>query len=141
MLLVPVPSTPTALRRRWFDPVHVLLDDCARRGVLPVGTAPARALRHRGGELRQAAQKRLGTAGRRARPVGSMRAAVRPGQRCVVVDDVLTTGATLAEACRALRAGGAVVAGPWCSPPCIPRPLRPPLIRPPTCGGPGEYPL
>ncbi|MEX5298745.1 phosphoribosyltransferase family protein [Kocuria sp. CPCC 205292] len=113
VLLVPVPTSPAALRRRWFDPVRLLLEDCSRRGVLPAGAVVDRGLRHRGSGtlLPGPAQKRLGAAGRRDRPTGSMRAAAAPGARCVVVDDVLTTGATLGEAARALRAGGAEVVG------------------------------
>ncbi|ALU40532.1 hypothetical protein AS188_13080 [Kocuria flava] len=110
VLLVPVPTAPAALRRRWFDPVAVLLDEAGRRGVLPAGTVVARALRNREAPAGPA-QKRLGAAARRTRPAGTMRAAVAAGRRCVVVDDVLTTGATLAEARRALAASGAVVVG------------------------------
>lgn len=113
VLLVPVPGAPGALRRRWFDPVRLLLEDGARRGVLPAGAAVVRGLRHRrtAGLLAGPAQKRLGRADRRARPPGSLRAVVPQGARCVVVDDVLTTGATLAEATRVLRAAGADVVG------------------------------
>jgi len=109
-LVVPVPSAPRALRRRGHDPVRALAETAV--GVLgssgvPVTCAPV---------LRQgrgvADQSGLGAAARTANLAGALRVTdpgrVR-GRRVVVVDDVITSGATLAEAARALRAAGARV--------------------------------
>jgi orotate phosphoribosyltransferase len=53
------------------------------------------------------------------------------GQRCIIVDDVLTTGATLAEAARALRAAGALVTGA-----VVLAATRPPVTRDFRAAGP-----
>jgi ComF family protein len=94
-----VPSSRSARRRRGYDPVRMLLARSGLRGA-PV-FAPARP--HR-------AQKSLSVVDRRSNLDGVFRLR-RPvaGRRFVLIDDVVTTGATLLEAARVLRDGGAEV--------------------------------
>lgn len=105
-LLVPVPSAPAAVRERGQDHARRLAAAAARR--LPATRSrpllrPARAV---------ADQSGLSSAQRAANLSGALRAGrCLDGVAVVVVDDVVTTGATLAEAARALRAAGAVVVG------------------------------
>ncbi len=98
--LVTVPSSRLAWRQRGFHPVDLLL----HRG----GLRPTRVLR----AVRETSdQVGLGRAERGSNKRGSL-AAVRAldGFRALVVDDILTTGATVLEARRAvLEAGGQVV--------------------------------
>lgn len=105
VLVVPVPSSPAAVRRRGDQPTLLL----ARRAVRALGRdfTAAPVLRMRRGTADQAA---LDRAGRQANLAGAMTttapARVR-GRHCVLVDDVLTSGATLSEGRRALLAAGA----------------------------------
>lgn len=113
---VPVPSSRSARRRRGREPVLDLTRDLGRE----LHRAGARhrplvlaALRHRRAVLDQAG---LGAPARAANLAGALRVApalerrVR-GRRLVVVDDVVTSGATLVEAARALSSAGGVVVG------------------------------
>lgn len=128
ILLVPVPTSGAAFRRRGFSPVHLLLAR-ARRIPALAGADVADVLRQARPTLNgprgrpglaagsPGGQKGLGRAARTRRVRGSMRikgGLRRPelnGRPCIVVDDVLTTGATLAEAARALHAAGGLVRG------------------------------
>lgn len=99
--LVIVPTSHGAYRRRGYDPVALL----ARRA----GLRPSRVLRHSRGTARQ---KSLGVEHRAANLRGAL-AATRSlaGRSFLIVDDVLTTGATLDEAARAIREAGGTVLG------------------------------
>ncbi|WP_435199659.1 ComF family protein [Janibacter sp. GS2] len=105
VLLVPVPSSPAAIRRRGDQPTLLLARRAAR--VLGPGVDVRGVLRMARGTADQAG---LDRAGRLANLSGAMRAS-RPslvrGRRCVLVDDVLTSGATLTEGRRALLCAGA----------------------------------
>jgi ComF family protein len=99
--LVPVPLHPRRERRRGFNQAEALAEAVARRAGLPV----ARVLRRGGGSGSQVGRGR----GDRARALqGSVAAlqGVRAPPRALLVDDVITTGATLAECAAALLAAG-----------------------------------
>lgn len=98
---VAVPSSSAARRRRGFEPVRLL----AGRAGIRLFPAFRPAVPHD-------AQKALGVA-ERARNLDGVFALARPvaGHRVLLLDDVVTTGATLAAAAEVLRAGGAEVVG------------------------------
>jgi len=105
LLVVPVPPSAAGTRRRGWDPVQLL----AARAGLPLHPALVRVGGGRG------AQKGRDRAARDRAARGSLwaRRSVR-GRRVLVVDDVVTSGSTVAEAARALRAAGAEVVGAAC---------------------------
>lgn len=97
--LAVVPSTPAARRERGYHPVRLLLRHAGFRA--------ADVLRIAGRRVDQAS---LGREARRANAAGSMAAVARlEGRSFVLVDDVVTTGSTIAEAVRAIRSAGGTV--------------------------------
>lgn len=99
--LLTIPSSRAARRRRGYLPVDLLLERA--------GFAPARVLRH----VRQPGdQAALGVGERWKNLSGSLVATRELSARSfIIVDDIVTTGATLWEARRAITADGGRVVG------------------------------
>lgn len=106
--LVAVPAHPARRRARGFDPAELLARALARRTGLPLATALRRGAR---------VSRQLGADRETRRDPGRLGFEARgPAPRnAILVDDVHTTGATLAACARALKAAGAqrVVAITW----------------------------
>ncbi len=105
-LVVPIPSTARALARRGFNPAAALARPLARRlGADYAATAL---------DFKKLppSSRGLGRTARAERMRGVFRARVQAlaGREVVLVDDVMTTGATVREATNAcLRAGASAV--------------------------------
>jgi predicted amidophosphoribosyltransferase len=124
LLLVPVPSRSAARRRRGEDVVRALavsaasrvrreLSQRVREGPRPRSVRVLPALRVRSGVIDQAG---LGARQRARNVAGAVRLRVGAGalvigSDCLVVDDVLTTGASARESARALESAGARIVG------------------------------
>lgn len=110
--LVPVPTARAQVRRRGADPVRLLAERAARDLVavgLDATALPAlrrvRSTRDQAGL--GALERRTNVAGAFAADPAVVARCVRAGiEEVIVVDDVLTTGASVREAVRALAAAG-----------------------------------
>lgn len=108
-LLVPVPLSTARLRRRGYNQALELGRQLARTLSLPL--TPRAAHRTRA----TAEQSRLDAAGRRRNVRGafSVDAAAVRGRHVALLDDVITTGATIAELARSVREAGAGRVEAW----------------------------
>lgn len=98
--LVPLPSRAQAIRRRGYRHVDTLCREAFGARVDPHALRFTRSLEDQAG---------LSRAARAANVRGAMRASRRlANRRVILVDDVVTTGASLREALRAVREVGAV---------------------------------
>jgi predicted amidophosphoribosyltransferase len=116
VLLLPVPATAAAARRRYGDHVRRLAERAAarlRRRGWPAAVGYPLTARPRADSAELSSAERLRTAAGAFAVVPRQLAAVREaalrGTRLVIVDDIVTTGATLAAVAGHLRAAGVEV--------------------------------
>jgi predicted amidophosphoribosyltransferase len=105
--LIPVPLHPKRLRSRGYNQAAAIADAVGRRAGLPVHGCLLRA----GPSITQVGRDR---AERKAGPAGSIEVEGGAAEAALLVDDVVTTGATLGACRDALVAAGAREIGAVC---------------------------
>jgi ComF family protein len=101
VVLVPVPTATSRARRRGYDQAYLLAKELSKQTGLPMLKCLARiGQAHQVGANRQQRLNQLNTAFRMTRSVRNF--------RIVLIDDVITTGATMQAAAKALKKAGAV---------------------------------
>ena len=108
-LLIPVPLHARRLRQRGYNQSLELGREVARRLSLRLEPAAARRVRATGEQTRLDAAMRK----RNVRGVFAADGARVRGRHVALLDDVITTGATVAELARTLRAAGAARIEAW----------------------------
>lgn len=103
-LIAFVPTNPSTLRQRGYDQARLLAEALA--GLLELPCVPALEKTRETGRMAG-----LKPDQRRANVLGAFRVCCSPellrGRRVLLVDDILTTGSTLSECARMLKAAGA----------------------------------
>lgn len=101
-IVVPVPTASSRVRQRGYDQAVLIAKAYARRHRLPCSKHLVRQSQTR--QVGASRAQRLAQLNRAFRVVNKKDLA---GQRVILVDDVMTTGATLEVAARLLKAAGA----------------------------------
>jgi ComF family protein len=102
-IIIPVPTATSRARRRGYDQAKLLARELAAQTRLPYRDYLARrGQTHQHGLARRQRLAQLSAAFRVTRPQAVM------GSHVILVDDVVTTGATLEAAAAALQTAGAV---------------------------------
>lgn len=109
-LLVPVPLHPVRLREREFNQAERLARCLSRVTRIPVNSSLVERVEPTRTQTRLSREERTENVNRAFR---ARRGARLVGERCIVIDDVLTTGATTNAVARVLRAMGAGPVRVW----------------------------